>query len=37
MTNIEDFNYNLPDSQIARYPVTPHESSKLLETEASSG
>jgi S-adenosylmethionine:tRNA ribosyltransferase-isomerase len=30
MTNIEDFNYNLPDSNIARYPVTPRDSSKLL-------
>ena len=30
MTNIEDFNYNLPDSHIARYPVTPRDTSKLL-------
>ena len=22
MTNIEDFNYDLPDSHIARYPAT---------------
>lgn len=30
MTNIEDFNYDLPDSHIARYPVTPRDTSKLL-------
>ena len=30
MTNIEDFNYDLPDSHIARYPVTPRDASKLL-------
>ena len=30
MTNIEDFNYDLPDSHIARYPATPRDTSKLL-------
>ncbi|WP_341226266.1 S-adenosylmethionine:tRNA ribosyltransferase-isomerase [uncultured Arcticibacterium sp.] len=27
---IEDFNYPLPDSQIAKYPLSPRDSSKLL-------
>lgn len=30
MTNIEDFDYPLPDERIARYPVTPRHNSKLL-------
>ena len=30
MTNINDFDYALPDSQIARYPVSPRDHSKLL-------
>lgn len=30
MTNIDDFDYELPDAQIARYPVSPRHSSKLL-------
>ena len=30
MTNIDDFDYALPDAQIARYPVTPRHNSKLL-------
>jgi len=29
-TNIDDFDYNLPDESIARYPVTPRHDSKLL-------
>lgn len=29
-THIEDFNYNLPDDRIARHPVSPRHSSKLL-------
>jgi S-adenosylmethionine:tRNA ribosyltransferase-isomerase len=29
-TNIDDFDYVLPDECIARYPVTPRHSSKLL-------
>ncbi|AWV99923.1 S-adenosylmethionine:tRNA ribosyltransferase-isomerase [Arcticibacterium luteifluviistationis] len=27
---IEDFNYSLPESQIAKYPLSPRDSSKLL-------
>ena len=30
MTNIDDFDYELPDVQIARYPVSPRHNSKLL-------
>ncbi len=30
MTNIDDFDYKLPDEQIARYPVSPRHNSKLL-------
>jgi S-adenosylmethionine:tRNA ribosyltransferase-isomerase len=30
MTNIDDFDYQLPDERIARYPVTPRHNSKLL-------
>ena len=29
-TNIDDFDYRLPDESIARYPVTPRHDSKLL-------
>jgi S-adenosylmethionine:tRNA ribosyltransferase-isomerase len=29
-TNIDDFDYNLRDESIARYPVTPRHDSKLL-------
>lgn len=29
-TNIDDFDYMLPDQRIARYPVTPRHNSKLL-------
>lgn len=29
-TNIDDFEYALPDASIARYPVTPRHDSKLL-------
>lgn len=29
-TNIEEFNYDLPEDRIARYPVSPRHSSKLL-------
>jgi S-adenosylmethionine:tRNA ribosyltransferase-isomerase len=29
-TNIEDFDYALPDAAIARYPLTPRHDSKLL-------
>lgn len=29
-TNIDDFDYVLPDERIARYPVTPRHDSKLL-------
>jgi S-adenosylmethionine:tRNA ribosyltransferase-isomerase len=28
--NIEDYNYKLPDEKIAKYPVEPRDSSKLL-------
>lgn len=30
MTNIYDFDYDLPDAKIARYPVSPRHNSKLL-------
>ena len=30
LTNIDDFNYVLPDGYIARYPVSPRHDSKLL-------
>lgn len=29
-TNIDDFDYDLPDERIARYPVSPRHDSKLL-------
>lgn len=29
--HIEDFNYNLPDARIAKYPLAQRDSSKLLE------
>jgi S-adenosylmethionine:tRNA ribosyltransferase-isomerase len=32
-TNINNFNYTLPDERIARYPVTPRHNSKLLVYE----
>ncbi|MDL2223716.1 S-adenosylmethionine:tRNA ribosyltransferase-isomerase [Bacteroidales bacterium OttesenSCG-928-M06] len=28
--NIEDYNYDLPDERIAKFPLTPRDSSKLL-------
>ncbi len=34
---LEDFDYNLPDERIAKYPVTPRDSSRLLYCGASEG
>ena len=30
--NIKDYNYELPDSRIAKYPLEERDQSKLLET-----
>ena len=35
--HIEDYNYNLPDERIAKYPLAERDASKLLRYEDGKG
>ena len=37
MMKLSDFSYNLPKTQIAKYPVSPRDKSKLLVVNRETG